>query len=1040
MNIRIITKIYLITLLCASVNLQAQDGKPFDPLTHLHQAEDYFDMELYGQARREVDHFVTAQKNGLEIDKELLYSIPMKSIYHISGLRMQLPDAETEMVDFLKENKGNPFLDDALFEMGDFLYNAKRYKDAISYFDQINLDNLETIKMSELAFKNGYCHFVHKNFKQAMYNFSYSNDIKNKYFYPINYYYGMAKYYTDDYDAAISSFRRVESSSIYKDHIPYYIAQIYFKEEKYDQLINYGTKVIENPSVQKKADIQLLLGQTYFMKNEYERALPYLEYYEEHSPSLTKEEFYQLAFAQYQLKQYDKAKENFLELTSLNSRMGQVSNYYLADCYEKTGDKTSARAAFKKVSAMSYLKPMQEEATFNYGKLSSELGHEREAINILTKIDATSPYYKETQFIINDILKNTSDYDNALRIMDNLPSLNDQLKTTYQKMSFNRALQYYNEGNYALSRKYLNQSQKYPFDPALNAQTHFWLGKMQNQEGNYKESMAEFQEYFGLARSGIILPEESSLPIAYYYQGYNNLKQNKYREASVGFSESVSGIQSGNFKNQKVKQRLLADAVLRSGDSYFKVRNYRKAKKYYNDAIDRKYPGYAYPLYQRSVIEGLEGKRYEQIKTLQTIRDDHPRSEYADDALLQLGDAYYSSGNNEAAELNLKKLVRDYENSSDLVNAARIKLGLISYNDNRADEALAYYKEVVNKNPTPKEKTEALGAIEEIYIDDLGSSDDYIAYVDSIPGIDLSDITRDSISYKSAELQFRYGEYGKAIPAYTRYLSSYPQGYFKLPATYERAESYASMKQYDEALKDYDYLINKGINEYYERSLKKAALISYNHAQDFKAALQYNKKLEARSQDPNDKYIAQLNAMRSAFRIGNSEEVIAYAQKVIDNPLVTSGEKSAALYYLAKVSYARNELDQAYSGFQRASALARNNQGAESLYMLAKIKYDQGMKSDAARLAREANDKNGAYPFWIAKSLMLISDIYMDNGDMLNARAAVEAVIENFKSDADLTSEAQTKLARIEEIENKNNRIRPEQSDDIMEMDTIKNK
>ena len=59
-------------------------------------------------------------------------------------------------------------------------------------------------------------------------------------------------------------------------------------------------------------------------------------------------EFYQLAFCQYKLGDCEKAKTNFLELSNLDSRMGQMANYYLADCYIKLNDRNSARSAFRK--------------------------------------------------------------------------------------------------------------------------------------------------------------------------------------------------------------------------------------------------------------------------------------------------------------------------------------------------------------------------------------------------------------------------------------------------------------------------------------------------------------------------------------------------------------------------------------------------------------------------------------------------------------------------------------------------------------------
>ena len=101
-----------------------------------------------------------------------------------------------------------------------------------------------------------------------------------------------------------------------------------------------------------------------------------------------------------------------------------------------------------------------------------------------------------------------------------------------------------------------------------------------------------------------------------------------------------------------------------------------------------------------------------------------------------------------------------------------------------------------------------------------------------------------------------------------------------------------------------------------------------------------------------------------------------------------------------------------------------NNQAAESRYLLAEIAFKQGDSNKAETLANKANDSNVLYPYWIAKSLMLMSDIYVQKKDLFNARAALEAVLENFKDDTALIDEAKNKLKVIETLEKDASRIK----------------
>ena len=82
--------------------------------------------------------------------------------------------------------------------------------------------------MSEASFKKGYAHFVLKEFKEAEEDFKRIKEIKNEYYYPSNYYFGMCQYFQQNHEEAVRSFKKVVDSDVYKSFVPYYIAQIQF--------------------------------------------------------------------------------------------------------------------------------------------------------------------------------------------------------------------------------------------------------------------------------------------------------------------------------------------------------------------------------------------------------------------------------------------------------------------------------------------------------------------------------------------------------------------------------------------------------------------------------------------------------------------------------------------------------------------------------------------------------------------------------------------------------------------------------------------
>lgn len=134
------------------------------------------------------------------------------------------------------------------------------------------------------------------------------------------------------------------------------------------------------------------------------------------------------------------------------------------------------------------------------------------------------------------------------------------------------------------------------------------------------------------------------------------------------------------------------------------------------------------------------------------------------------------------------------------------------------------------------------------------------------------------------------------------YLDKYDKGYYALDARYYRAESYLRKKNYSMALKDFEFIIAQGFNNFYESSLYKAAVINFNHLKNYNKALNYYKDLVNIVKDENRKYEVQLGIMRSAFMVNDFENVTNYGNFIISNQLTTDKEKSAAHYYIGKVA------------------------------------------------------------------------------------------------------------------------------------------
>lgn len=1010
------------------------------PNNQLEHADQLYYKQIYPEAINQYDRYVSEQilLNKPHLDSQIRYAQAQKVMSYI---KIDDPRVDRHVSDFLLQYYPAVESKPVLIEAGNWAYNNKLYEEAIEYYDKLIDFELSQEQYSEVSFKRGYCHFVRKDFQLAKYHLGLTKEISNQYYYPSNYYYGMCEYFDKNYELAIQSFKKVSAAEKYESQVPYYIAQIYFAQAKYQELIQYGEGQLIKANLEKATEIQLLMGQAHFQLNQYDQALTYLEYYEKNTEELTTKEFYQLAFTQYKLGKCDKAIENFSELVNLDDKMGQVVNYYLADCFLKKGDKQSARSAFKKVSQMDFDQSMKKESEFNYGKLSAELGYDREAINNLMAIDKTSAYFKRAQDVVGDVLLRTTDYANAIRILDGINDKSPKLKEIYQRINVYRGIQHYNDNKFDDALASFKKSMSYPLSRALEIESKYWTANIYQQQGLIDESIEQYDEYFVLANGAKNIPKESNYYLAHYQQGYNYYEQGNCGMASMQFKSAVVGIEINqqSIDDDLINNRIYSDALVRLGDCEFKYNKYKEALKFYEKATYTKNPSAPYALYQKATIEGLENNPYDKIITLETLTEQYPTSEFADNAYYDMGNTYIQLDKIEPAFRAFEKIPNFYRGKSDLINESYLKMGLLSYNQGDSRKALEYYKKIFELNPSSTETTQAILALEEIYISDLGKPNEYAKFLDSIPGYELSTFDQDSLTYHVGYLKYEDAKYGEAIAQFNRYLEQYESGVYKMDAYYYRAESNLLMKNYNVALQDYEYIIFKGRSDRYISAAKKAAVISYNHAQEFTKSYKYYDLLAEAAVDPNLKHEAYIGALSSAFRINNEIGILKYAQLVRQDALSADDEISTASYYLGKVSFKQKNYQQAIVAFQDVIAKSNNNQAAESSYLISKMYFMQNKYDLSEQQCNQTNINSGSYPVWVARSLLLLSDIYVVKEDLFNARAALEAVLENFNTSPEIVAETNEKLALVKAMENDKNRIKAEPINNLIELDTTGN-
>lgn len=935
---------------------------------------------------------------------------------------------------YLDEFKGHSKNNIAFYDLGDIYYYDKNYKDALVFFKQVDDKDLKGDLKTSFLFKKSFSYFAIKDFNNAIGGFRSLSLKESKYQEQSIYYLGLSQYYTSKYQDALKTFNSIESSKNYSNIVPYYITQIKFILKDYQGTIDYAEPKLPKTTLKNLSEMNHLVGNAYFQLKNYEKAGVYLENYIRDAPTVSQEDYYQLGYINYKQKKYKEAIANFDKLSHLDNELAQNAMFTLGDCYLKLGDKTNARNAFLSASAMKYNKNIQEEAFFQYCKLTYEMGNYTEALSAIQKFKSTYPnstYTTEADEILAQVFLSTNNYDEALGLIDGMKEKTPKIQEAYQKMAYYRGVELFNDNNYQKADEYLNRSLKYLKDKSIEALCYYTKADMYHTQGQYDKSTEYANKFLNL--SDFLNPNYSnkaSVGTANYILGYNYYKKNDFGKAKDYFEKADDLLALSKDKN--IAQVVYPDAVLRVADCYFMQKNYPKSIQFYNKVVTNGFKGSDYAFFQKSILEGLSGNTSEKIIGLKVMSQKFPNSLFADDALLELGKTYFTVDKNGDAVATFNTLIKTYP-KSELIPEAYLQLGLIAYNEDHYDDALKYYTYVTDNYKNTISANEAMGAVKDIFIA-KGDPEGYFAFIKKYPGSNVSSTTQDSVAYLAAETQFSKGNYEGAMKGFNNYLISYPNGYFALSAHFYRAECFYRNNEFDKAALDYDFVTAQPISRFTEKSVARQAAIVYKQ-QNYTKAFELFKKYKELATTDDGKKDAILGLMRSAYKTKDFNECIKNATEISNLSGISDYSLTESKYYRGLSYYETQIYDKAKLDFTDVIAKVQNEQAAESKYKIAKMQYLQKQNKECEKSCFEFIDNFPSYEYWLVNTYILLSDNYVATNNIFQAKATLQSVLNNYEKNDELRQQAQNKYNQLVALETKNSKIKTETNSSEMEFE-----
>ncbi len=1005
-------------LLLASSYVVAQQSHSIPAeINHFTQGTESFKNKQYAAA---VYHFNTYLEDVAEQSDYSSRELEAEYYLLFSNHYLNKDGVIEEMNDFVKSNNGTYLANQMVYELACYYFEQEKYKKALDYFEDCEEKSLQSPQIPGLYYKTAYSQFSQKKYKEAKPMFKSTLDLNSDYYYDALYYYSFLQYKDENYNSALTGFETLEEKGLFESTVPYYIAQIYFMKRDYEKFVSIAPALLEDEYTENDLELNRIIGDAYYNIKDYDNAIKYLVASQAGATKILRQDSYHLGMAYYMKKDYAKAVEVLSQILPQNDEITQSAYSCLGECFVKLDNKERACMAFATSAKYNFNPEVREDAYYNYVKLSYETAVTPFHGTILLFEEfleefPESNYTQEIYDIMYKAYTTTTNYKDACVSIEELKHKDTRLAMAYQRVMYYRGVELYNDGKYKEAVNHFAKSlTSTTAEKQMKGRATYWLADAYYQLEDYNNALVNYDLF--IKSIGAYTLDE--YPIAHYNYGYCLFKSHKYDDAIVWFRKftQLNSVQDKNWST---------DAYNRIGDCLFLKRSFYEAIKYYNQAIEIGGDGIDYAYYQKGFCQGMCGQDNPKIATLNALINSFPTSPYADDALYEMGAAWVTLKKYDEAVDCYLQLPISYPNSKYAAKSL-LNAGLTYYNNNQLIEASNSYKKVVDVYPGTDESKAALLALKNISIEQ-NSVQEYITYTKE-KGVDnIQEQEQDSLTFTAAERMYINQQFMESVSAFDAYIHKFTNGKYVLVAYFYMADAYLQMSQQDEAVRCLEYIANQPRNIYSEQSLSVLSTIYFENKY-YKKALETYQKLLVNAEQKENIVNAKKGIVECNYQLEEAGATILAVEELIKEN-ISLVEMNKSLYYKGK-SYMRLENENAaMESFTELSQYYDNVYGAEANYILANMHFE----NDSLALAKEQIfsfiNKGSSHQYWLAKSFILLSDIFVAEGDLFLAKQYLLSVNDNYKLEDDILGIVSNKIDVIIQKEEAENQMKRDSLD-----------
>jgi TolA-binding protein len=959
------------------------------------QAIDLVEKQQYGAAKE-----ILEQLREHYPDKNSVRYADIRYYLLVCAVETSDENAMHEINRFRSEARGSEKMNRVDFLEGRLHFAQKRYSQALNAFRKVKTASLTQVEQAELYYKTGFCLARQNQVHEAIPMLEKALESLNSYNTAAKYQLAHIHYSLSNNEKALALFEQIRNEQAYRRIVPIYLLQLHYRLKNYDQVLELAETAMANADNRQQPEVARILSNIWFSRNDCPKALSYMSIVEKNlRRPLAREDHYLSGRCKLSLGQ-SKEAINHLQLASAGDEpFAAHASYLLAQAYVDNGQKVFARNAFLAAHRKNGTNELGVDALLNYARLSLEAEADpfNEAAALLEKFlneNPHSPFASQASELLVQQYLQGRNYDAALASLERNKGTNPKLQEAYAQLTFNIGAEFFRQNNFSAAEPYFARLSNLRPSTRFNTLGLFWQAETKYQQKNYVDAQRLYRQMLNAKDANASGLSSKAL----YGLGYSHFQLKQYDQALSAFSQFLSATNND--------PSMIRDAWMRIGDCHFISRRYEKAIEAYDHVIGIGTSEADYALMQKALAHGALSRHNQKISTLDQLLKKFPRSSYYDQALYEMASTSLATNDKRAAVAYFDQLIRERPRSP-YAREAMLKTGLIYFNNDQPEQAIEHLRRVAETYPGTPDAREALNTLRVIYMD-INKIDEFFKFAQSVGMGSINVSEQDSLTFLTAENFFIDSRFAEADRALDNYLAKFPDGAYLLKANYYKARILLQANKTQTALPYLEYLSRIPNNPYLNEALLQLARYHYDAAEFANAAKYYGRLFENSGQQ-GERLEALEGKMKSHFFEGKYAEAIRTAGMLAAADNAKPEQRSQASFISGK-SYL--ELGQGRNALDELTKVHRSGLGviaAEACYLIAKIQFDANQLNEAENTIFELAEKYKRHDYWVAKGFILLSDIYVKNNNIFQAKATLQSIIDNYPGE-ELRQEARRKI------------------------------